>query len=297
MAKKYRYTLPFEDSGIQLRLEALAAHFGEDYIYNGKPSPKRLIEAIAYEKIPLGKTFEKVTPQFWLSTWSSIRWQSLLVAVWLSLQTKHYATACELVSILLLRSDSDSFWREHIAYLRATDWFLRYELLQQFISSSQPFALDYHNGSLVESHVIRHAFIDPLFPLGLVRAFSASRRLPDIEPVDCLACNYRFRFDRILQVQPITDQDLKWLPSLESIEVSFELPNFSCSAYQRHPSDLSETVLSDGRLRVKRRVYDTSELCEDLVRYLPNFEILSPISVRSYFRRIALRMLQMHSPV
>lgn len=298
MPNKYRYSLPFEDPDIRSRLEGLAACFGEDYIYNGKPSPKRLIEAIAYGKIPLQSGSDGITPQSWVSTWSSIRWQSLLVAVWLCLQANQYAAASELVSILLLRDESDPLWREQIAYLRLTDWFVRYELLKQLIRSNQPFALDYHNGSFVESHVISHAFIDTelFFPLGLVRAVSTTRRLPDLEPVDCLAYNYRFSFDRILQVRS-TDQALKWLPSLESIEVTFELPHFSCSAYQRHFSDLSETSLPDGRRCIKRRVYDTSELSEDLARYLPNLEILAPISIRSYFRRIGLRILQMHSIV
>lgn len=288
MTKKYRYTLPFEDPEIQNRLEALAADFGEDYIYNGKPSAKRLIEAIAYGKIPLRlDLFLQDT-----ESWSSTRWQSLLVAVWVCLHTNQYAAACELVSLLSLRDESDSIWREQIAYFRSSEWFSRYELLHQFIESNQPFSIDYDNGSGVESHVIRHAFIERLPRLGLtrIRAFSTNRRSPDSEPLDSLAHNYTFFLDRILSVQPITGESIEWLGSIKSLEVTFELPSSPQLPYQRHPYDLDEEVLSDGRRRIKRLIYDTSDLREDLARYLPNFEVLSPTPMRSYFSRIALRM-------
>lgn len=290
MTKNYRYTLIFEDPEIQKRLEALALLLGKDYIYNNKPSAKRVVEAIATNKIPL-----KLEPTVRdTESWSSTRWQSLLVAVWVCLEANQYAAACELVSLLSARDESDSIWREQIAYFRATDWFARYELLQQFIKSNQPFCLDYDNGSGVESHVIRHAFIECLPQLGLtcIRAFSTSPRSPDSEPIESLAHNYRFAIDRIVSVQPMSGDKIEWLGSMTRVEVTFELPNFQ--QYLRHPYDLGEEVLSDGCRRIKRRVYDTSDLREDLARYLPNFEVLSPIPMRSYFSRIAQQMHIQH---
>ena len=296
MAKKYQYSLPFEDPGIQIRLEGLAAYFGEDYIYNGKPSPKRLVEAIAYGRLLVSEAQERraLNPQFHFLNWSSTRWQSLLVAVWVCLEASQYAVACELVSLLSLRDESDAIWREQIAYFRATDWFVRYELLQELIKSNQPFRLDYDNGSGVESHVIRHAFLEysPHSGVTWIRAYSTNRRSRDTEPIRPLAHNYRFALDRIVTVEPTSGDKIEWLGSMTSIEVTFELPGFQ--QYLRHPYDLDVHVLSDGRRCIKRRVYDTPDLREDLARYLPNFEVRSPISIRSYFSRIAQQMHVQH---
>lgn len=288
MTKNYRYTLTFEDPEIQKRFEALALLLGKDYIYNGKPSPKRLVEAIALGKIPL-----KLEPMVRdTESWSSTRWQSLLVAVWLCMTTNQYAAACELVSLLSIRDEPDSIWREQIAYFLSSDWFSRYKLLCQLIESNQPFSIDYDNGSGTESHVIRHAFIECLPRLGLtrIRAFSTNRRSADSEPIESLAHNYTFCLNRILSVQPTKSESIEWLGSIESVKVTFELPSFLPLPYQPHPYDLAQEVLSDGRRRIERLVYDTSDLLTDLAQYLPNFEIVSPAPLRSYFSRIALRM-------
>ncbi|MGF1479103.1 MAG: helix-turn-helix transcriptional regulator [Cyanophyceae cyanobacterium] len=256
--------------GTKEQLEKLARRFN---IFWGKsPSPSGLITAIAQQQLEIGEPF----------TLNPTQVKALQQSIKLLKDSGCIGDAQTLSSLLLERGQLEAPLRQAILQQvsqLSQAWRI---LIEQHIQNQQPFHLLYNNSQGEQwEYTVRYGEITFEEKRFYVQIWCeetediVNPKFPELIHNRCL------RIDRIQAVIPT---DVPWRQEgVDTTKVYLHFYRGMVKAYEPKANDVSNEVVGDVR-QVVRKVSNPFWLIREVFRYGEDCEIVSPDSVRDYFR-------------